>query len=223
MKNSGKVLLASCVVLLLAACGPSGEDIVNQRRAAAEPKLKQLDEIGEASLKLEQEPEGIQMPDGVKLRFHENRNAALLQTENFAKGDGAKLSLDLIIESGWLDGARSMLSQGAGDAHPDYVGGVFDTLDALEYLVLVRTRMYADPSVTNEKMFSPGWWQGDVMVFEIKSGKCLGVASIEATNSDEVNAKITEADKWLHSDLWSNARKAVNAALAPLSDGEALS
>ncbi|MCA8913810.1 MAG: hypothetical protein KDB90_00260 [Planctomycetes bacterium] len=222
MRSSAKAVLLACVLLMLAACGPTGEDIVNQRRADAEPKLKQIEELGAIALKLEQEPEGIQMPEGAKLRFREGRNAALLQTEKFASGDAARPSLDLIIEYGWLEEARSMLSQGAGDSHPDYVSGVFDALDSLEYLVLVRTRMYADPAITDSKMFSPGWWQADVMVFVIKTGKCLGISAVEATNSDEVDAKLTEPDKWLHSDLWGHARTAVNEALKACSESPAL-
>ncbi|MCA8911985.1 MAG: hypothetical protein KDB82_09785 [Planctomycetes bacterium] len=217
-----KCLPLITIALLLAACGPSAEELIEQRRAEAEPKLKQIEDAGKLAVTYTGEPSDISLPDGGKLNFTQGGNAALVQVEQFAEGDARKPQLDLILDEHWLVNSRKLLSEGPGSMAPEAVSGTFDRLLAIKYIAFVRTTLYADPVVMGEGSFSPGFWQGDVMVFELEGGKCLGRIELSAKNSDAVNVDKSKADTWLHSDLWSRARDALVKALEPHTDGKVL-
>ena len=217
-----KTLPLIAIALLLAACGPSAEELVEQRRSDAEPKLKQVEEVGRKAVTYTGDAADISLPDGVKLDFHETGNAALVQVEQFAEGDARKPKLDLILDEHWLGNSRRLLSEGPGEMAPEAVTGAFDRLLAIKYIAFVRTGLYADPAVTGGDSFSPGFWQGDVMVFELESGACLGRVELSAKNSDTVNVDVSKAETWLHSDLWSRARDALKEALKAHTEGDVL-
>lgn len=217
-------VLLPAFVLLLCACGKSYETVLSERRAEIEPKLKQIEEVGRKSLTYTEKLKDIALPEGDKLQFNENRNAALVQAEMFeSDAEKRKPRLDLIIDTTWYEETRKAISGSSAQVPGEYLESKFNEIGAIKYLVVVRTRLMAEPSAAGDGMFSPGLWQGEVMVFEVASGEFLGGAPITASNSDEVDVNADDPGKWLHSDLWSNTRAKVREVLAPHSQDVPLS
>jgi hypothetical protein len=159
----------------------------------------------------------------VKLKFVGNStepNAALLQAEVFNEDVSKRTpELDLIIDDAWREHLSDAYAAPPNELPVEYFTKLCDDLASMKYLVVVRTRLTTEPwADSGGDSFSPGLWQGEVLVFEIADGKFLGGAAVSASNSDTVNVNVADANKWLHSDLWERTRKAVNAALAPHSE-----
>jgi hypothetical protein len=217
-----KVLLL-VLPLLLAACGQSFKEAAAARADDVQPRLEQLNKAGTAAKTNTQEPAAFSLPEGTKLSLATDPpgNAILLHAERFGDKPGQP-SLDLVLADGWLDDLAKAYASPPAELDVDYFNSLCDRLLALKYLVVVRTRFYADPTTSGDSRFSAGMWQADLLLYEIESGKCLGVLSVNATNSEKVQAGVDDPDKWLHSDLWSHAREAVNDALKPYFDSPPL-
>ena len=201
-------------LLGMAGCGKSFEAVVEERRTEAEPKLEQIEQVGRKSLSFHEVLKDISLPNDERLQFNNSPNAALVQAELF-DANNPRPQLDLTINSEWLTRSRNALSDSPTEIDGDTMAGLFDKLIAIKYLVVVRTRILAKPSAAGGGMFSPGLWQGELMVFEVESEEFLGGAPLTASNSDDVKVDTKDPETWLHSDLWKHARAAIREALAP--------
>ncbi|MBZ0135234.1 MAG: hypothetical protein K8I27_02535 [Planctomycetes bacterium] len=211
-------------VLLIAGCGKSFDTVLSERHGEAEPKLKQIEQVGRGALTYQEELKDIALPEGEKLRFGDAPNAVLVQAELFESApEKRRPRLDLILDTSWLTETRKALSDAPEKFDGAYLERLFDTLAAIKFLVVIRTRLLAEPAAAGGGLFSPGLWQGEVMVFEVASGDFLGGAPLSVSNSDEVDVNAEDPGKWLHSDLWSNTRASVSAALQGHTEGAILS
>ncbi|MBK8207322.1 MAG: hypothetical protein IPK87_11130 [Planctomycetes bacterium] len=209
-----KLLLLCC--LLLSACGPSSEEVVAEYRGRAEPRMARMAEIA-ATAAVHKDEFKAPAP-AEKLRFAgDSGNAGLVMVEELDTNPETRPGLDFHVDTFWLDYSRDCLAGNAGDA-PEGVRLAFDKLLALKYVVIVRERLYAAPVASDEKSFIPGTWEADVLVYEIEKAELLGGWSVSATNSDTVDVNTDDPGKWLHSDLWSRARKEVGKVLATVSE-----
>lgn len=213
-------VLPAFLLLLLSACGPTPDDVIEQHRADTEAKLKQIDDIGKSALTYKEPPAPISLPDGTKLSFADGGNAALMQVEEFAEGAANKKAFSLSLNSAWLGVPRGYLTKGPRQLEAASISTQFDEFFALKYVVLIRTLLSAKPKVAGDSSFSPGFWQGDLMLFEIESGKCLGRVELSAVNDAQVKVRDGRSTSSLGADLLGNARNAVKAALDEHTDGE---
>lgn len=212
------------LTLLLCACGKSYDTVLTERRAEIEPKLAQIEKLGRDSLTYYETLKDIALPQGGSLRFGDDPNAVLVQPEMFeSDSEKRRPRLDLLIDNSWYAETRKALSGSSEKTDGADLEARFNHVAAIEYLVVVRTRIMAEPSAAGDGMFSPGLWQGEVMVFEVSSGNFLGGAPISAGNSDEVDVNVADAEKFLHKDLLSNTRAKIREALAPHSQDVPLS
>lgn len=200
------------LVLLLSACGPSAADIATEFRDRADAKIAKLVAAGK---KAADEKGALKAPDlKDKLTFKSaGANCVLAHAELFSEPKG-KPQLDLILGDMWLSEPRDALKD-AGKRNADALRLSFENLLALKYLAVVRTILKSEPSHTGDKKFLPGTWLAEVLLYDIEKGEFLGGWTVEATNSENVNVNMSSIDKWLHSNLWENARKAVNEKLKP--------
>lgn len=209
-------LLLLCCTLLLCACGPSSEEVVAEYRGRAEPRMARMAEIATAAAAHKAE---FKAPvPAEKLRFAgDSGNAGLVMVEELDVNPETRPSLDFHVDTFWLDYSRDCLAGRASDA-PEGVRLAFDKLLALKYVVVVRERLYSGPVVSNDTSFIPGTWEADVLVYDVEMAELLGGWSVSASNSDTVDVKMDDPGKWLHSDLWSRARKEVGKVLATVSE-----
>lgn len=211
--------LALLLPLLLAACGPSADDLINEYRPQAEPRMAAVAGVAKAAAAHSAE---LAEPS-VQLTFGDGRDAAIVHLELLDEDPKTKPDLDFHIVNFWLEFPRDCLAGRADfDIDADAVRSGFDQLLALKYLVVIRTRLFAAPVSTDDKSFSPGLWQGEVLVYEIEGAKLLGGYSVSAGNDAEVTVNTQSVDSWLRSNLWENARKEVKKVLEKHAKGGVL-
>jgi hypothetical protein len=204
--------------LLITACGPSAEDVTGEYRARADKKLTQVRAAVKKAADFNADFKVPAIKD--KLSFQgDGANTALAHIEDFSEPAG-KADLDLIFQKLWYSVPVDTLKDAAGrDA--DSVRSSFESLLALKYLLLVKTKYYSGPAVSADSSFLPGSWEAHVLLVDIEKGEVLGGWNVTAKNSDKVSVNTKEPDKWLHSDIWSNARRAIAEAVKPLcADGQ---
>lgn len=200
------------LLLLVAACGPSAADVATEFRDRADAKIAKVLAAGK---KAADEQAALRAPElKEQLSFKTSgANCALAHVELFSEPKG-KPQLDLILGDMWLTEPRDALRDpGSRDAQALRMS--FENLVALKYLAVVRTLSKTEPVHLGEKSFSPGSWSAQVLLYDLEKGELLGGWPVEAANSSNVNVNMSSIDKWLHSNLWENARKAINEKLKP--------
>lgn len=198
--------------LLVCACGPSAADVAAEFRDRADAKIAKVRTTGK---KAADEKAALKAPDlKEKLTFKSSgANCATAHAELFSEPKG-KPQLDLILGDMWLTEPQDALKD-PGKRDAEALRLSFENLVALKYLAVVRTVSVIEPVHMGEKNFSPGSWSAEVLLYDIEKGELLGGWAVEAKNSDKVNVNMSGIDKWLHSNLWENARKAINEKLKP--------
>lgn len=218
-------ILAVCLAgLALCACGESYETVLAERRAGVLSQLQKIEAAGRSSLHYLDEIKDIQLPEGEKLRFSEEANAAIVQAEMFETQEERRTPrLDLGLHADWYIESRKALDGSSARLSGRELTAAFDTVESVRYLVVVRTRLMASPSAAGDRAFSPGLWQGEVMVYDISSGNFLGGAPLTVSNSDEIQVNTERAEQHLLSDLRSNTLSAVAQALSTCVEGSVFS
>lgn len=218
-----KLALMIPLALLLGACGPSVADLAESRSAEVKPILEQIDKASNAAKENKDTATGFTMPEGEKLSFKlsdAGTDALLIQPEKFDKSDSADNSyLDLVASTDWLDDLKSVY---AGDIDEytttDQFSGNCDTAAGMKYVVVVRSKSFQAGRVVDDTTFEPGSWVADLLLYELSSGKCLGVVEVSAASSPDIYSTYNTPTEELESDLRDNARKSITESLEPYSD-----
>jgi hypothetical protein len=205
------------LALLAGACGPDASSVLEDRRPQTEAALARIEDTGARAATYHDAIADIRLPQEDRLRFGDGANAAIAQDELFGKGEPR---LDLGYDAAWLTQVRAALQGRLEGLDGRSLAARLDALEAIRYLVVVRTRLLAAPEPAGEGLFSPGLWQGEVMVFQTATGEFLGGASLTASNTDEVDVNVHDPVKFLNDDLRSNVRAAVRDALRPHTEGK---
>jgi hypothetical protein len=93
-------------------------------------------------------------------------------------------------------------------------GDKIDGCNDIRYVAALKTRKIIEPSVADNKTFTAGFYQYDVLLYDFESGKYKGGTTLVAENSNNVNAKPgSEADDKLLTDLLKNACDDVGKAI----------
>ncbi len=201
------------VFLLVTACGPSAVQVADEYRPRAEKKLALVRAGAKMAADFNAPFKVPAIKDKLSFRG-EGANTALAHIEDLSEPAG-KADLDLIFEKLWYSFPAESLKDPAG-RDVDSLRSSFESLLALKYLLLVKTKYYSGPAVSADSSFLPGSWEAQVLLVDIEKSEVVGGWSVTAKNSDKVSVNTKEPDKWLHSDIWSNARRAIAEAVKPL-------
>ncbi|HRJ77127.1 MAG: hypothetical protein HUU03_09110 [Planctomycetaceae bacterium] len=208
------------IVLSVSACGPSADEVAAQYKSRVSPKLQQLRDCARKAKAFTGAVPPLQMEGKLAFIGSEKPDATLLHVEALDEPEG-KPALDLIIEHFWLDVVKSAVNgDSLGSAQAAYMENLLSGALDLKYVAFVVTRQYAEPVASSGKSFVPGYWEADLLVYSLDKGDLLGGWSLKATNSETVDAKAKDPQKFLHSDLFSSSRKAVHDALKPRCVGD---
>lgn len=209
-------LLLIFPLLLLAGCGPTPGDIVNEYRAAAEAQLENFTRVGKKA-GTETELKDIELPGNDKLAFVRETstegNAALLQSELFY--DDREIRLDLLASNDWFEAMPGILANDGAGYDPVVLDGYFKRFLTVKYAVVVRTRVYSEPARTGEATFNRGQWGAELLVYELESGAFLGGVALNVLNEKPTDVPLDRLEDWLRNDLYERAREAVRGALEP--------
>ena len=91
--------------------------------------------------------------------------------------------------------------------HPASAADYMVECTRAEYVFVLRTHVHESATVTDNQSFSPGIYEGDVLLFRLADGALLGGFPVSATNGDEVSVQVdasgapVDAESRLNSDL----------------------
>jgi hypothetical protein len=197
------------VVLLLAACGPKVEEVIEKRRAGAEAKLKEYSEAVHAAINnpLEKPPvltDKLDL-DGTDMLIH----AEWVDGEHAACSIAFEINL-WIDTRDYLHGA-SPVSGMAGTT----MERMFDDFEGKKRFVVIETLSCSKGAASADGTFAGGGFHGRLHFVDVAKKSSLGVIPIESGSSGEISAHVGHEDKAVESDAWSHSREAVEKALAP--------
>lgn len=162
--------------------------------------------------KLEEKGEGYGGWDG----FANTATPAL-----FAMLDGKGPSKEELETWGWMHSKwleETILEQSGGKSAGYQSGSHITMLAKSPYIVIFKATRKAMPKPVGEEGFDAGVFEGDLIVFERKSGKALCRAPFAAESSEEVSHKTRgiaakSAEDALNQDFREQFSKAATAAL----------
>lgn len=198
-------------LLLLAACGPSPEEVVEEYRPRLEDHIKKMDAVARKAI-ANTSAQGAPAAD-VRLTFGNGGNARIVHAERFDDDPAFKPELDLILSDFWLTLVQDSL-KGSPIEDSDGMRAAAEEVLAVKYLIVVRTLSKSEPVVMGESSFAGGSWDAELYVCDVAKGELLGGWTVSSKNDEKVEVNLDKIESWLHSNLWSNSRKAVNEALA---------
>jgi hypothetical protein len=202
-----RLAVAGGLAFLLSACAPSLEDTIAQHRPGVEAVFAKLQALAG--------PAGAVAP----------------VTEDKVDLGGAKVVLEgdasnaLFVTSSDLVTPGASGTGGPGSTHAFAVGTCGETLRGefygaakgaeafmtqcarAEYAFVLRTHAHDAATVVDNESFSPGRYEGDVLLYRLADATLLGGFAISATNGDEVSVEIgadgtpIDAETRLNSDL----------------------
>ena len=202
-----RLVAVGCLAVGLTACEPSLEKVVAEQRPGVEAvfaKVKAL--AGPALAAPPVEADAIDL-GGAKIALEGDASNALFilaqdlpAPENAnPSGPGATEARTVAVCGEALRGAFYGAAAGAR---------AFMTECArTQYVFVLRTRVHEMATVLDNQSFSPGRYEGDVLLFRLSDGALLGGFAVAATNGDEVSVEVTEtgtpidAETRLNSDL----------------------
>lgn len=211
---------------LLASCGPSAEDMLEQRRAELETAVSRA----EALEKVAREFAGpLETPAASqKLTFGYGGNARLLHLEDLDRDPETKPRLDVRALETWLSEMRFLLESGMYDTYD--AEGMKNAINRhmdVKLVVIVRVTDVQLPKLTEENgvagaEYVGGAYAADLLLCDLEKGAVIGGWKVAARNSPEVMADASSAAATtlsLFDDLSDRARDAINDTLKPWCEG----
>ncbi len=103
------------------------------------------------------------------------------------------------------------------DSSSQRMEAMFQTLDQLHYLIVIRKSFYVGPEFTQPGSFTSGTYHADAFLFELPTGRMLGSFEFGATSSRSIQATLPKGEsipnERLEVDLSSNAASAFQGRL----------
>jgi hypothetical protein len=210
------------VVLALAGCQKKSlDDVVNEHRAPLEAKLASIRELGPAVSAAERTAsDSFQAPaEPVLLEPDSKANAAVVHAEDLR--DPAELAAVAVrtIRARRLGECGSILRRKKyvstlSDPIPKVAESYFEGCEAVKYVFVVRTFEHQDPQSLGDDNFTPGRFEGDVLLYEVASKKAFGgfKVSVQSSRSVTVGGEAQTSDR-LSSDFEANVFVAIDDAI----------
>jgi hypothetical protein len=202
-----RLAFAGGLVVMLSACAPSVEEVIAQHRPGVEAvfaKIKGLSEPAGATAPLTEDK--VELGGAHVVLEGDASNALFVDAANLADSGVAG-----------VDGPGSTHAYSArvcGEAlRGEFIGAAkgaeafMSQCARTEYVFVLRTHVHESATVLDAESFSPGRYEGDVLLFRLADGALLGGFPLSATNGDEVSVELgaegqpIDAESRLNSDL----------------------
>jgi hypothetical protein len=206
--------------MLLAGCGPSGDEVVNSHRpayVALKAKLRRLaDKFPAGPLTGDQPPAKPLDPQLVLSTDKTPGNAEAVMVEHLTSDDARpefdlSLGSDLTAALAWTAEGRS-----TSTADPAFMEGTLKRGVNLKYLVVHRIADLKLPKAVTDREYRPGNVTVEGFVFDLASEELLASYVVSATTDDKVEAMVRPDEKdaealarFARSSLWTNCRRAI--------------
>lgn len=185
-----RALLLVTASLLLTACGPSGQQVIDQRRPEVEARIKQLEEFAAKVASGEASQSDLALPAGIKLKVKLDGKQGNAAEFHLADLQGAKPELEY-VHTGSVDlmFARQYLA-GQGLEDGGRVASIISDFLQPRFAVVVRETSLTLPIASaSGDTFEPGNVDFEVHLLDLQERKELGVVRGTARSSDTAIAR----------------------------------
>lgn len=216
--------------LFVAGCGPYVDDVVKARGPRVEQKLALVrgvaEELGRTPLLEKDEPADVRASFNMKSTYPDSANAVLVYAEDLRELDELGLVYARVNGSKILNTCAAFVHTERhpwDPLHPNdaplsgtgYAANKhFDVCDKLDYLLVLRTRAFARPSIgraaSGRQEFDGGFVDADLLVFDLGQKKKLGGLRVQAESEEKLEGA---SEFEVEFDLQWNLEKALKAAL----------
>lgn len=210
------------VVLALLGCQrKSLDDVVSEHRTPLEAKLAQIHQLEPVLNAAERSAsDTFQVPtEPVLLEPESKGNAAVIHAEDLR--DPAELAPVAVrtIRAQRLGECGSILRRKKyvstlSDPIPKVAESYFEQCEAVRFVFVVRTFEHQDPQSVDNDSFTPGRFEGDVLLYEVATKKSFGgfKISVKSSQSVSVVGEANNGDR-LASDFEANVFVAIEDAI----------
>lgn len=213
-----------------AGCGgePNGAEVLVEYRARVDARLKTIEAIHDQAQKLPRVTEDrlatLDPPPDVRRKNDTAGKAAFVEIEHLLQTERRNLGLDFIVS---YDTTVTAVATLVRDGHfpPPTTHRTLENTDGwivredleeflqLRYLFLIRKGEVRKPFLLGTqdqelatRRYQPGYWVGDVLAFDVETGKHVGGYSVRV----ETDPQVTVKTNYYLTDLWrSLAKKAM--------------
>lgn len=235
------------ILCLLVGCGDSGKDVVTKNKAAIEAQLARLKAIAaDVASAPTVDTEAVAAPAAVLVfDFGDSLNAAVVYPGHltdpcngeelhwFEEGRAPSHETQILVPphddmENWLVTSACVLTSGTdryGSEVPDAELVKWEVANLLKIkFVLVPRLRFVRPTYNIEsdgkvKTFNPGAIVGDVVLYELATGKRLGGFRVGATNATEVEDSSHSTFDSLQLDLIKQTEEQIARRLIELAPG----
>jgi hypothetical protein len=201
------------LAIVFATACESGADIVEEMRPRAETRMAAMQAATKAAIEkpVTTPPE---LPE--KLRFHGDGPNAYIVHPEWLEVPPRPAEREIVIQANDFITIRNvLLGKEAPSGVAAYYRKAFDEFLAVKWLVVVGNGAFNAGAVTGDSTFAGGGWNGTLHFVEIDEGGSVGSITVDASASDTVEVVEGREAEHLSSDVWINARAAINDSLAP--------
>lgn len=231
-----RAILVLALPLLLAACGKTAGDVIQENKAKIDAVratlvsvLSALPPPGESISATGEAADPKPAYDAKEIGASPEGNVAFLTPEEIKDGSKPQfdlsLSSDLDLALAWTGPANPM-SETALSGPENEVGKIFERALATPYAIVYRPVSYEPPVAEDEKNFSGGTLDLEAFLIRLSDGNALAACRIQAAADTEVSYSYKQgedpkaalqdfADSTLHSD----ARKTLAQCLTEKTGG----
>jgi hypothetical protein len=186
----GRLAVAGCLVVALAGCEASMEDVIAKHRPAVEAVFAKIKVLSGPAGEVPPLAEDKIELGGAKVVLEGDASNALFVTQMDVLdpgtagrgGPGSTHAYDIGVCGEALRGEFHGAAAGA-ELFMSQCGRA-------EYAFVLRTHAHETATVIDNESFSPGRYEGDVLLFRLADGAFLGGFPISATNGGEVSVEV---------------------------------
>jgi hypothetical protein len=186
----GRLAGAGCAVVLLVACQPSLEAVVEEHRG---PVQGVFDQLRALDLPVAGTPrvseDGMTLGDDQVRLDGDASNALFIRAEDLAAPENANSDGHGALRAAAVENCGEAMRgeyYGAATGADMYLAECGRAL----YAFVLRTDVDESASIVDDESFEPGRFEGDVLLFRLADSALLGGFRVTAANSDEVSVQV---------------------------------
>jgi hypothetical protein len=217
---SGLGLTAVACMALLGCTKKTLDEVISEHKTALEAKFQEIHQLEPTVAAADRNASDTlaSPPPAIVLEPESKANAAVIHVEDL-KDPAAQASVALrTLRTKQLGECGSILRKKKylttlSDPIPKVAASYFEQCEAVRYLFVLRTFEHEAPQALDDKSFTPGRFEGDILVYELATKKSLGGFKISVKSSATVTVVGDQTSDRLGGDFEANVFVAIDDAI----------
>lgn len=217
---SGLGLAGVLLVAFLGCKRRTLDEVIAEHKSALEMKFTEIHQLEAAVASADRNAsDSLQAPPtSIILEPESKANAAVIHAEDL-RDPAAQAGVALrTLRTNQLGECGSILHKKKSlttlaDPIPKVAESYFEQCEAVRYLFVVRTFEHEAPQSVDEDSFTPGRFEGDVLVYELSSKKSFGGFKISVKSSSSITVVGEQTRDRLSGDFEANVFVAIDDAI----------